>query len=116
VWCQTQQLFTYNQSRRAEITKSRHLGAEAAPKTRGSRRTVRLLPTVIDLLKFIKPLNVGDYDYVFQDAGKPLDAAQWRKRHWNKALRAKEIRPRKFYASRHTHISVALSHGVNIRW
>jgi integrase len=27
---------------RAEIMKSRHLGTEAAPKTRGSRRTVRL--------------------------------------------------------------------------
>jgi hypothetical protein len=47
---------------------------------------------------------------------KPFDAAQWRKRHWNQALRVKEIRPRKFYATRHTYISVALSHGVNIKW
>ena len=48
--------------------------------------------------------------------GKLLDAAQWRKRHWNKALRAKGIRPRKFYATRLTYISVALSHGVNTKW
>ena len=78
---------------------------------------VRLLPTVIELLAFLKPLHASENDYVLQDAmGKPLDAAQWRKRHWNKALRAKEIRPRKFYATRHTYISVALSHGVNIKW
>jgi integrase len=102
---------------KAEITKSRHLGAEAAPKTRGSRRTVRLLPTVVELLGFAKPLHASETDYVFRDAeGKPLDAAQWRKRHWNRALRAKQIRPRKFYATRHTYISVALSHSVNIKW
>ncbi len=29
---------------------------------------------------------------------------------------AKGIRPRKFFATRHTYISVALSHGVNIKW
>jgi len=70
----------------AEITKSRHLGAEAAPKTRGSHRTVRLLPTVVELLSFIKPLHANENDYVFHDTmEKPLDAAQWRKRHWNKA-------------------------------
>ena len=102
---------------KAEITKSRHLGAEAAPKTKGSRRTIRLLPTVVELLGFLKPLQITENDYVFRDAaGKPLDAAEWRKQHWNKALRAKEIRPRKFYATRHTYISVALSHGVNIKW
>ena len=92
---------------KAEITKSRHLGAEAfSLACRGLRksqefdhsRSVRLLP-------------------VFRDAvTKPFDAAQWRKRHWNQALRVKEIRPRKFYATRLTYISVALSHSVNIKW
>jgi integrase len=102
---------------KAEITKSRHLGAEAAPKTRGSRRTIRLLPTVVELLGFMKPLYVTESDYVFRGAtGKPLDAAEWSRRHWHKALRAKEIRPRKFYATRHTYISVALSHGVKMKW
>ena len=48
--------------------------------------------------------------------GKPIDAGAWSKRHWHKALRAKEIRPRKFYSTRHTYNSVALSHGVNIKW
>jgi integrase len=102
---------------KAEITKSRHLGAEAAPKTKGSRRTTRLLPTVVELLAFIKPLHATETDYVITDENrKPLDASEWRKRHWNKALRAKEIRPRKFYTTRHTYISVALSHDVKIKW
>ncbi len=101
---------------KADVTKSRHLGFEAAPKTKGSRRTVRLLPTVVELLAFIKPLHVTEDDYVISQGGKPLDASAWRKRHWNKALRAREIRPRKFYAMRHTYISVALSHNVNIKW
>ena len=50
------------------------------------------------------------------ESRKPLDASAWRKRHWNKALRVRQIRPRKFYATRHTYISVALSHNVNIKW
>lgn len=67
-------------------------------------------PTVVELLAFLKPLHASEDDYVFRDAlGKPFDAAQWRKRHWNQALRVKEIRPRKFYAIRHTYISIALS-------
>jgi integrase len=35
---------------------------------------------------------------------------------WNAALRGTGVRPRKFYASRHTFISVALTHGVNLKW
>ncbi len=68
------------------------------------------------LLGFIKPLRVTEKDHLSRHNGNPLDAAEWRKRHWQNALRAKEIRPRKFYATRHTYISVALSHGVNIKW
>jgi integrase len=72
---------------------------------------------VVELLGFIKPLHVTEDDYVITNqSGKPLDASAWRKRYWNKALRVQEIRPRKFYATRHTYISVALSHNVNIKW
>jgi len=104
----------------ASITKSRHLGEENAPKTRASRRTVRLLPNVVELLKGNKHLRVTESDYVFTNTeGGPIDADQWRKDYWYKALRALAIRERKFYATRHTYISVALSagvNGVNIKW
>ena len=68
--------------------------AAAYPKTRGGRRSVRLLTNVVELLKFLKPLHASENEYAFRDlAGKPFDAAQWRKRHWNKASRLKESRP-----------------------
>ena len=35
--------------------------------------------------------------------------------HWHRALRATAIRPRKFYATRHTFISASLEAGYNIK-
>jgi len=99
------------------ITRSRHLGEENTTKTKGSWRTIRLLPNVEDLLKQSKPLRVTEVDYLFTNTeGGPLDQDQWRKDYWYKSLRALSIRERKFYATRHTYISVALSAGVNIKW
>jgi integrase len=52
---------------RATIALSRHLGEENAPKTRASRRTITLLPNVVELLKTILPLRVEPNNYVFTD-------------------------------------------------
>ncbi|MGH7848092.1 MAG: site-specific integrase [Candidatus Binatia bacterium] len=105
-------------SSRAEITKSRHLGEENAPKTPGSVRTVSLLPNVVEVWRLLIPLHGKETDYLFTDAsGNPLDLENWSGRQWwYRALKVKDIRPRKFYATRHTYISMALSHGVNIKW
>ena len=56
--------------------------------------------------------------FVFVNAknGGPIDQSEWPKDHWRAALRATGIRPRKFYETRHTFISVALSRGVNLKW
>jgi len=105
---------------KASITKSRHLGAEASPKTRASTRTINLLPAVVNVLNQLYPLRATVDDYVFVDEqGKPFDAQQWMWRHWNKVLRAIGVRQRKFYNTRHTYISTSLSappNGVNIKW
>ena len=102
---------------RISITKSRYLGAESETKTRASERTIRMLPGVADLLKSRKPLHVTETDYVFRNQeGNPIDEDKWRKKHWYRALRAAGVRERKFYATRHTYISVALSVGVNMKW
>jgi integrase len=60
---------------------------------------------------------VGPDDYVFTNAknGGPINQSEWPKDHWHAALRATGIRPRKFYATRHTFISIALTRGVNIK-
>ena len=59
-------------SGKATVSLSRHLGEENATKTRASRRTVALLPNVVELLKSILPLRVEPNSYVFTDGqGKP---------------------------------------------
>ena len=71
----------------------------------------------MEVLKGIKPLHVAENDHVFKNhEGHPINEDKWRKKHWYRALRALNMRPRKFYATKHTYISVALSAGVNIKW
>nr|NIO09430.1 tyrosine-type recombinase/integrase [Deltaproteobacteria bacterium] len=99
------------------ISKSRYRIAEGSPKTAGSERQIRLLPSVVDVLRGAKPLHAVETDYVFVNTeGAPVDFHTWRKKHWYRALRAKEIRPRGPYHTRHTFISVGLSNGANIKW
>lgn len=100
------------------ISRSRYLGCEATPKTAKSNRTIRLLADVRDVLRDVKPLHVDADDYVFTNAknGGPIDQREWPKDHWRAALRGREVRPRKFYATRHTFISIALTAGVNLKW
>ncbi len=91
--------------------------AEAPPKTRASVRTLNLLPVTVEVLNQLYPLRATEQDHIFLDVhGDPFDAQEWMWRHWNKALRACGVRQRKFYNTRHTYISVALSEGVNIKW
>lgn len=47
------------------ISKSRYKDTEGAPKTPGSEHSIDLLPSVVDVLKRIKPLHVMESDHVF---------------------------------------------------
>jgi hypothetical protein len=61
---------------------------------------------MVDLPKCAKELRVTEDDYFFKNRKRgPIDADQWRKDYWYTALRAKEIRERDFYCTRHTFIS-----------
>jgi len=102
---------------KASITKSWYYGAENPTKTEASEREASLLPPVVDVLKAVKPLHVTESDHVFKNRlGNPINEDKWRKKHWFNALRLLSIRERKFYATRHTYISVALRAGVNTKW
>ncbi len=104
------------QNAKATFTVSRHLGEENAPKTRASRRTASLLPNVVELLKSLLPLHVEAKDYVFTDGqGRPIDQSEFA-RKFQGVLRVLQIRPRPFYNTRHTYISVALTLGCNQKW
>jgi len=100
------------------IRRSRVLGTDAARKTAGSARTIPVQPAVVALLRDLQLLHADADGFVFVTAkhGGPIDQSEWPKDHWRAALRATGIRPRRFYATRHTFISVALSRGVNLKW
>ena len=48
--------------------------------------------------------------------GRPITTKEWPKKSWKPVLRKKiGVRYRKFYATRHTFISWALSNGMNVK-
>jgi integrase len=101
------------------IRRSRTMREDNLPKTKRSRRTVTLVPAVAAALRAMPaPLHVTDDAFVFTTmVGTPLDAERFVEKHWHRALRATGIRPRKFYATRHTFISQALSTpGISLKW
>ncbi len=106
--------------RRGEITitKSRDYGQEVAPKTRRSARAIRLLPNLHEVLKAMPlPLHAEPTTYFFRNPeGNPITTQWWPRKSWYPVLRILGIRPRKFYATRHTFISWALSEGANLKW
>jgi integrase len=62
------------------------------------------------------PLHLGAGDYVFtDDLGRPLDQNKFERR-FQDVLRVLNIRPRPFYNTRHTYISVALTLRCNPKW
>ncbi len=96
------------------ISKSRYLKHEAATKTGASDRTIPIGP---DLVERLRPLLDGRAraDYLFTNLrGGPIDQAEWPKDHWRRCLKALGLRHRKWYATRHTFISLALTAGANL--
>jgi integrase len=103
-------------SGKATINSSRTFGEDNAPKTEASARTITLLPNVLDVVKSLLPLHLDAEDYVFTDfEGKPVDQNEFG-RKFTSVLRVLKIRPRRFYNTRHTYVSVALTLGCNPKW
>ena len=99
------------------ISKSHYMDEDGPTKTAASERVVELGMPAINALKTIKPLHVTETDFVFKNnEGRPINEDKWRKKYWYRALRVCNIRPRKFYATRHTFISIGLTQGINIKW
>ena len=102
---------------RLSVRTSRTLGEDNPPKTKKSKRTITVRPEVIAVLREMpQPLLVTADDFVFTTpTGRPVTEERFVKQHWHRALRATGIRPRKFYATRHTFISASLEAGYNIK-
>jgi integrase len=99
------------------IRRSRSYGEEAAPKTRASRRTIALFPDLLEILRRMpEPLHIDENTYFFRNPdGNPITTNWWPKKSWHPVLRRLQIRPRKFYATRHTFISDLLSRGEDLK-
>jgi integrase len=102
---------------RLSVRASRTLGEDNPPKTKKSKRTITVRPEVVAVLRDMpQPLHLTADDFVFTTAtGRPVDEERFVQQHWHRALRATAIRPRKFYATRHTFISASLEAGYNIK-
>ena len=99
------------------INKSRYMQTDSPTKTAASEREILLGEPIIALLGSTKPLHVTETDFVFKNQeGNPINEDKWRAKYWYRALRVLNIRPRKFYGTRHTFISDALSQGLNTKW
>jgi integrase len=104
-------------SGQAVISVSRTLHEDNATKTPASTRVIVLDEHVVEVLREAEPAHVSQTDYLFTNtAGRPMHAPSFTKNHWRGVLRALGIRPRKFYATRHTFISVSLSNGINAKF
>jgi integrase len=99
------------------IHRSRVEGAENKPKTRASKRTIHLYPNVLQVLRDARPTPAhakpDDYFFVGSQGG-PVYTRAWGEDYgFYSALTRLKIRKRKFYATRHTFISWALTQGGN---
>src|SRR5262249_21364315 len=65
----------------------------------------------------LMPLHVDPNTYVFTNAknGGPIDQGEFAKTHWRAALRVTGGKARKFYATRHTFISLTLPRARNLK-
>jgi integrase len=105
------------QTRTIQIERSRHLGAEAAPKTLGARRAVRLTKNNAEVLLPLIESNAEPNDYLFGNIrSEPINAANFYDL-FRDAQRALSVSPlRDLYSTKDTYISVALTKGVTLTW
>lgn len=96
------------------ITKSRDEHTEAAPKTEQSRREIPLLPKVLRAMDYPRGATADTYFFRNPDGG-PVTTTWWPKKSWLPVLKKLGIPHRKFYATRHTFISWALTSGMNLK-
>src|SRR5262249_60436446 len=101
---------------RAQVQRSRHLGAYAVPKTGRAERSVELFPEVVRLLRALQPLHVTPTTPVFTHTrGGPIEPNSFLP-HSYAAQRACGIRVRGLYSTKDTFVTTALTAGGEIAW
>lgn len=94
------------------INKSRNRNAIGATKTANAERIIRIDDALVKLLKLL-PSRALEIPNVFVGKrGLPM-SKKWAEHFWKGPLEKLGIRHRKFYATRHTFITEAISRGEN---
>jgi integrase len=100
----------------ARIHRSLVQGKEAGTKTVRSNRELHLHENVVRVLREENPapLTAKPEHYFFTTPqGTPIDVSNFHKREWLPILKAKKIRPRPFYNTRHSYVSFLYSIGAS---
>ncbi|HUO04315.1 MAG TPA: DUF3596 domain-containing protein [Candidatus Binataceae bacterium] len=104
-------------ARTIQVERSRHLGAEAAPKTLRARRIVRLMRANVKVLEPLIELKAMPDDYLFKNIWSEPIIAKHFYDLFRGAQRALSIEPmRDLYSVKDTYISLALTNGVSLAW
>jgi integrase len=104
-------------SGQAVISVSRTLHEDNATKTPASTRVIVLDECVVAVLQEAARPHPSETAYVFTNTeARPMHTPSFTKNHWRRVLDELRIRPRKFYATRHTFISISLSNGINAKF
>ena len=106
---------------RLYVRRSYHLWAYGKPKTKAARRTVKLLPLTVRLLKGIQPLRVTPDMPVFTSTiGGPIEPNSLLP-HWYACQRALGIAVRGLYCTKDTFVTMVLDrmrarHEMDFQW
>lgn len=96
------------------ITKSRNMGAVSATKTAHSDRIIQIDQALIDILKLLPSRELGIPNVFVGKRGMPM-TKKWAEHFWRGPLKKLDIRPRKFYACRHTTITKLVKAGYHLK-
>lgn len=88
-------------------------GDDSAPKTSASARTIRISEAVVRTFRLLPSRELGLKHVFLNKFGEPMNAKKWAEHNWAGPLKKLEITHRKFYATRHTFITVAIKRGEN---
>ena len=96
------------------INKSLTMGNIGATKTEHAERIIQIDETLIGILKLLPSRELGIRHVFVGKRGTPM-TKKWAEHFWKEPLKKLDIRPRKFYATRHTTITELVKAGHNLK-